>query len=37
MSDHEILHPDRPSEDEQLLIIPVLLKTKNTNMWAVEM
>jgi hypothetical protein len=33
--DHEILHADRSSKDEQLLIRPFLLKTKNTNMAAV--
>jgi hypothetical protein len=32
MWDHEILYADRPSEDEQLLIIPHLWKNKNTNM-----
>jgi hypothetical protein len=32
---HEILFTDRSSTDEQLLIRPFLLKTKNTNMAAV--
>jgi hypothetical protein len=33
--DDEILHTDRSSKDEQLLIRPFLSKTKNTNMAAV--
>jgi hypothetical protein len=33
--DHEILYTDRSSEDEQLLTVPFLSKTKNTNMAAV--
>jgi hypothetical protein len=32
MWDHGILYSDRPSEDEQLLLRPLLWKTKNTNM-----
>jgi hypothetical protein len=31
MWDHGILYTDRSSKDEQLLIRPVLSKTKNTN------
>jgi hypothetical protein len=29
---HEILHPDRSSEDKQFLIRPLLQKNNNTNM-----
>jgi hypothetical protein len=35
--DHGILYTDRSSKDEQLLIRPILSKTKNTNMAAVWM
>jgi hypothetical protein len=32
MSDHEILYVVRVSQDEQLLMRPILTKNKNTNM-----
>jgi hypothetical protein len=35
--DHEILYTDRSSNDEQLLMKPVLSETKNTNMAAIWM
>jgi hypothetical protein len=35
VKDHAILYTDRSSKDEQLLIRPLLSKTKNTNMAAV--
>jgi hypothetical protein len=30
--EHEILYSDRPSEDEQLLVRPLLRESKNMNM-----